>query len=48
MTWAVLCDFLLHDVLGNLTAAALLTTTAWTVRRFRAARTARPNRNPTP
>ncbi|MFF2197611.1 hypothetical protein [Streptomyces sp. NPDC058157] len=41
LTWTVLRDFLLDDVLGNLTSAALLTATAWSARKLRAARAAR-------
>ncbi|GGQ19441.1 MULTISPECIES: hypothetical protein [Streptomyces] len=38
-------EFFLHDVLGNLTAAAFLTTAAWSTRTIRAARAARRHRN---
>ncbi|MFF1778558.1 MULTISPECIES: hypothetical protein [Streptomyces] len=45
MIWTVLRDFLLDDVLGNLTATALLTTTVWSTRKIRSARNARRDRN---
>ncbi|WP_405454194.1 hypothetical protein [Streptomyces erythrochromogenes] len=45
MTLTTLRDFFLHDVLGNLTAAMVLATAAWSVRTIRGVRAARRRRN---
>ncbi|MGW7438240.1 hypothetical protein [Streptomyces sp. NPDC054849] len=45
MIWIVLRDFLLNDVLGNFTAAALFTAAAWSVRKVGAVCSARRNQN---
>ncbi|WP_405427603.1 hypothetical protein [Streptomyces erythrochromogenes] len=44
MTLTTLREFFLHDVLGNLTAAVVLATAAWSVRTIRGVRAARRGR----
>ncbi|MFE5300207.1 hypothetical protein [Streptomyces sp. NPDC056632] len=45
MMRTVLCDFVVNDVLGNLTATVLLSAGAWVVRKIRSLRTARRDRS---